>query len=98
MGSQQVSAVVVFKGHNSECDLQQYIILFDVSWLMYVVFLVHMEKEESKVNIVPISCFKLVFLRKAIMGCELSNILLKTIVDVQYVPVFLYYFLYVWQH
>ena len=52
MGSQQVSAVVVFKGHNSECDLQQDIILFDVSWLMFVIFLVHMLKEESKVNIV----------------------------------------------
>ena len=25
--------------------------LFDVSWLMYVRFLVHMQKEESKVNI-----------------------------------------------
>ena len=49
--SQLVSAVAVFKGHNSECDLQQDIMLFDVSWLMYVRFLVHMQKEESKVNI-----------------------------------------------
>ena len=45
------NAVVVFKGHNSECDLQQDIMLFDVSWLMYVRFVVHMQKEESKVNI-----------------------------------------------
>ena len=43
--------MAVFKGHNSECDLQQEIMLFDVSWLMYVRFLVHMQKEESKVNI-----------------------------------------------
>ena len=28
--------VADFKGHNSECDLQQDIMLFDVSWLMYV--------------------------------------------------------------
>ena len=46
-----VSAVAAFKGHNSECDSQQDIMLFDVSWLMYVTVLVHMEKEESKVNI-----------------------------------------------
>ena len=46
-----LTAVAVFKGHNSECDLQQDIMLFDVSWLMYVRFLVHMQKEESKVNI-----------------------------------------------
>ena len=45
------NAVVVFKEHNSECDLQQDIMLFDVRWLMYVRFLVHMQKEESKVNI-----------------------------------------------
>ena len=25
--------------------------LFDVSWLMYIGFLVHMQKEESKMNI-----------------------------------------------
>ena len=43
--------MAVFKGHNSECDLQQGIMLFDVSWLMYVRLLVHMQKEESKVNI-----------------------------------------------
>ena len=49
--SQQIPAVHVFKGHNSECDLQQGIMLFDVSWLMYVRYLVHMQKEESKVNI-----------------------------------------------
>ena len=48
---QLVSAVAVFKGQNSECDLQQDIMLFDVSCLMYVRFLVHMQKEESKVNI-----------------------------------------------
>ena len=44
--------MAVFKGHNSECDLQQDIMLFDFSWLMYVRFLVDMQKEESKVNIV----------------------------------------------
>ena len=33
--SQLVSVVAVFKGHNSECDLQQDIMLFEVSWLMY---------------------------------------------------------------
>ena len=43
--------MTVFKGHNSECDLQQDIMLFDVIWLMYVRFLVHMQKEKSKVNI-----------------------------------------------
>ena len=32
--SHLVSAVGVFKGHNSESDLQQDIMLFDVSWLM----------------------------------------------------------------
>ena len=32
--SQLVSAVAVFKGHNSERDLQQDIMLLDVSWLM----------------------------------------------------------------
>ena len=42
--------MAVFKGHNSECDLQQEIMLFDVSWLMYVRFLVHMQTEESEVN------------------------------------------------
>ena len=45
-----MSTVAVFKGHNSECDLKQDIVLFDVSWLMYVGFLVHMQKEESEVN------------------------------------------------
>ena len=49
--SQIVSADAVFKGHKSECDLQQDIMLFGVSWLMYVRFLVHMQKEESKVTI-----------------------------------------------
>ena len=49
--SQLVSAVAVFKGHNCECDLQQDIMLFDVSWLMYVRFSVHFQKEVSKVNI-----------------------------------------------
>ena len=49
--SQLVSAVSFFKGHNSECHLQQDIMLFGVSWLMYVRFLVHMQKEENKVNI-----------------------------------------------
>ena len=43
--------LAVFKGHNSECDLQQDIVLFDISWLMYVKFLVHMQKEEGKVLI-----------------------------------------------
>ena len=43
--------MAVFNGHNSECDLQQDIMLFDVIWLMYVRFLVHMQKEKSKVNI-----------------------------------------------
>ena len=43
--------MAIFKGHNSECDLQQDIMLFDVSWLMYVRFLVHMQKEESKMDI-----------------------------------------------
>ena len=45
-----IPAGAVFKGHNSECDLQQDIKLFDVSWLMYVRFLSHMQKEESKVK------------------------------------------------
>ena len=40
--------MAVFKGHHSEC---QDIMLFDVSWLVYVRFFVHMQKEESKVNI-----------------------------------------------
>ena len=43
--------MAIFKGHNSEYDLQQDIMLFDVSWLIFVRFLVHMQKEESKVNI-----------------------------------------------
>ena len=43
--------MAVLKGHNSECDVQQDIMLFDVSWLMYVRFLVHMQKEDSKLNI-----------------------------------------------
>ena len=49
--SQLVSAVAVFKGHSCKCDLQQDIMSFDVTWLMYVRFLVHMQEEESKVNI-----------------------------------------------
>ena len=32
-------------------DLQQEFMLFDVSWLKQVRFLVHMETEEGKVNI-----------------------------------------------
>ena len=36
---------------NSECDLQQDIMLFDVIWLIHVKFLVHMLKEKSKVDI-----------------------------------------------
>ena len=47
----KILAVAFFKGDNSECDLQQDIKLFDVSWLMYIAFLVHMQIEESKVNI-----------------------------------------------
>ena len=43
-------AVTVFKVHNSECDLHQDIMLFDVSWLMCVRFLVQTQKEESKVT------------------------------------------------
>ena len=43
--------MAIFEGHNSEYDLQQDIMLFDVSWLMYVTYLVHMQKEESKMNI-----------------------------------------------
>ena len=43
--------MAVFKGHNSECDLQQGITLFDVIWLMYAWFLVHMQKEKGEVNI-----------------------------------------------
>ena len=43
--------MAVFNGHNSECDLQQDIMLFDVIWLMYVRFLIHMQKEKRKVNI-----------------------------------------------
>ena len=46
-----IFAVAVLKRNNSECDLQQDIMLFDVSWLKYVRFLVHMQREESKVNI-----------------------------------------------
>ena len=42
--------MTVFKRHNSECGLQQDM-LFDVIWLMYVRFLVHMQKEKSKMNI-----------------------------------------------
>ena len=30
--------------------LQRDIMLFDFSWFMYVRFLVHMQKEESKIN------------------------------------------------
>ena len=47
---QLVLVVAIFKGLNSECDLQQDM-LFGVNRLMYVRFLVHMQKEESKVNI-----------------------------------------------
>ena len=43
--------MAIFKGYDSEYDLQQYIILFDASRLMRVRFLVHMQKEESKMNI-----------------------------------------------
>ena len=43
--------MAVFKEQNSECDLQQDIMLFGISWLMYDRFLGHMQKEESKVNI-----------------------------------------------
>ena len=43
--------MAVFKLHNSECDLQQDIMLFDAIWLMYVRFLVHMQGEKSEVNI-----------------------------------------------
>ena len=43
--------MVVFKGHNYKYDLQQDIILFDVSLLMYIRFLVHMQKEKDKLNI-----------------------------------------------
>ena len=50
-------------------------------WLFLIVF-------------VPISCFKLAFLRNAIMSCV--EYFFKTTVDVQYLPVFVYYFLYVW--
>ena len=42
-----VSAVAVFKVHNCKCD----IILFEVSWHIYIKTLVHTQKEESKVNI-----------------------------------------------
>ena len=50
--SQLVSAVAVFKAHNAQFDLQQDIMVFEVSWLMYVRFLVHMQGGKSKVNIV----------------------------------------------
>ena len=43
--------MAVFKGHNSECHIQQDIMLFDAIWLMYVRFLVHMQGEKSEVNI-----------------------------------------------
>ena len=49
--SQLVSAVAVFKGHNSEYDSQQDIMSFGISWIMYVRFLFHMQKDKSKVNI-----------------------------------------------
>ena len=49
--NQLVSVVPVFKEHNCKCDLQQDIMLFDFSWLMYARLLVHMQKEESKVSI-----------------------------------------------
>ena len=40
----------VFKGHNCKSDLQQEIMLFDVSWLVCVRFLVPMPKGQCKVN------------------------------------------------
>ena len=43
--------MAVFKGHQYECDLQQDVMLFDVTWFKYVRFLVHMQNEKSKVNI-----------------------------------------------
>ena len=43
--------MAVFKGHSSECDLQQDIMLFEVIWFMYVRFLFHLLKEKRKVNI-----------------------------------------------
>ena len=43
--------MTVFKRRNSECGVQQDIMLFDVIWLMYVRFLVHIQKEKSKMNI-----------------------------------------------
>ena len=43
--------MAIFKGKYSECDLQQHIMLFYDSWLMYVRFLVHMQREESEMNI-----------------------------------------------
>ena len=46
-----LTAVAVFKRHNSECDLQQDITLFNVIWLTCVRFLVHIQKEKNKVNI-----------------------------------------------
>ena len=46
-----VSAVAVFKVHTCKCDLQENIILFDVSWHIYIKTLVHTQKEGSKVNI-----------------------------------------------
>ena len=43
--------MTVLKKQNSECDLEQDIMLFHVIWLMYVRFLVYAQKEKSKVNI-----------------------------------------------
>ena len=48
-------AVVVFKGHNCKCDLQQDIMLYHVSWLVYFSLSAHMQKIESKVNIAGIA-------------------------------------------
>ena len=46
-----VSTVAIFKVHNCKCDLQEDIILFHISWHIYIRPLVHTQKEESKVNI-----------------------------------------------
>ena len=43
--------MAVLKGHNRKYDLQHDVMLCEVSWLMYVRFLVHMQREEGKVNI-----------------------------------------------
>ena len=43
--------MTLFKSSLQLIIIQQDIMLFDVSWLMYIGFLVHMQKEESKMNI-----------------------------------------------